>query len=140
MKIINECSFLTDDNIKKIEEHYNTKYICETSIKGKNGNWVNMPVALFYSEVAHPQGSNYSALYFNHNKELFITDGISALEPFTGLLVGENVIYSAFRHDYRTFNESFIDGGRDYVRYNGGKLVTLQVVKDHLEVKEQNDN
>ena len=134
MNIITDCSFLTKEQIKNIEELYKAKYICETSIRGKHGGWANLPVALFYSEEIHPQGSNYFAMYFNHNNRLCIANGISALEPFNGLQVDDNVIFSAFRHDYRTFNEAFIDGGREYTRYNGGKLVTIRVVKDHLEV------
>ena len=67
---------------------------------------------------------------------IMVCDGISSTEPFNALQLGEDIIYSRYRHDYRELNEGFIDGGRDYVRYNPevGKLVKLQVNKDKLEV------
>ena len=142
MKIHNECTFIKPDGIAKIENMYNAKYVFESCLKTKDGGWSNFPAAIFYTEEKHPQGSNYFALYEDRGTRLtkgprfMITDGISATKEFIGLRIGDDIIYSRYRHDYRELGEAMIDGGRDYVRYNPevGKLVKLQVTKDKLEV------
>lgn len=145
MKIHNECTFINPEGIAKVEEMYNATYVFESCLKTRDGGWSNFPVAIFYTEKAHPQGSNYFGLYrqqvsIDDKPHILIVDAISATEMFVGLQVGEDIIYSRYRHDYRQLDESedgaFIDGGRDYVRTNPeiGKLVHLKVVKDKLEL------
>ena len=142
------CEFLDSDEIARIEKAYNTKYVCETCIRTKSVSWTNFPCAIFYTEEAHPEGSNYMSIFLGSRGTIVIADGISATEPFTGLQVGNDVIYSHYRHDYRVLHGMFIDGGRDYVRYGGHsgntyddpgsyKLVTLAIVKDKLEIVEK---
>ena len=141
MKIHNECTFLKPDGITKMENMYKATFVMESCLKGKNG-WCNFPAAIFYTEEKHPQGSNYFALYEDRGTRLtkgprfMITDGISATKEFIGLQIGDDIIYSRYRHDYRELGEAMIDGGRDYVKYNPkvGKLVKLKVVKDKLEL------
>ena len=138
MKIHNECTFLKPDGIAKMENMYKATFVMESCIKGKHG-WANFPAAIFYTEEAHPQGSNYFALY--HNGEQFmITNGITATEPFEGIRIGDNVYYSRYRHDYRECGPVAIDGGRDYTKLvgdvNAGKIVKLKVNKDKLEVED----
>jgi hypothetical protein len=140
MKILNECSFLKQDDIARIEEKYNAKYVFESCCKDKNGNWGNFPAAIFYTPKAHPEGSNYFAMYFSHG-HLMIADGFSAtekhivgVEAFNG-----DIIYSRYRHDYRTSPDGsvFIDGGRDYLRsgmYEKDRFVNMKVIKDKLEI------
>ena len=128
----------TDDKIKIIENKYNAKYVCDTCLKGSMG-WVNFPVAVFYTEEKHPQGSNWFAMYYDPiNKNNFnITDAISATESFEALQVGQDVIYSAYRHDFYHYGSTFVDGGRDYLRYSPNencKPVKLQIIKDKLQV------
>lgn len=136
MKIDTSSSQFSAEEIKRMEEHFNAKYICETSIKDRNENWINIPVAVFWQDKAHPQGSNYFGIFFGHMNQLMICDAISAtLESFTGAVNGDEVIYSRYRHDYRQGNGFAIDGGRDYVKIVGDvnvKLVQLQIVKDKL--------
>jgi hypothetical protein len=145
MKIHNESTWLKPDGITKVEQMYNAKYVFESCLKTRFGGWSEFPVAIFYTEQPHPEGSNYFGLFKNAFGQLTITNGISALEEFVGLQIGEDIIYSRYRHDYRTLNEDdsagFIDGGRDYVRYNPevGKLVTLKVNKDKLELSKNED-
>ena len=134
MNIHNECTWLKPDGIAKVENMYNAKYVFESCLKTKNG-WCNMPVAIFYTEVAHPEGSNYFGLYRTDFGDIMITNGISATEPFNALQVGDDIIYSRYRHDYREFNGAIVDGGRDYFKHNGvGQTVMLRVNKDKLEV------
>jgi hypothetical protein len=143
MKIHNESSWLKPDGIAKVEQMYNAKYVFESCLKTRFGGWSEFPVAIFYTEQAHPEGSNYFGLFKSEFGQLTICNGISALEEFIGLQIGEDIIYSRYRHDYCTLNENedggFIDGGRDYVRTNPeiGKLVKLKVVKDKLEVVDE---
>ena len=135
MNIRNECTFLKPEGIAKIEEAYNAKYVFESCLKTKNGGWCNMPVAIFYTETPHPQGSNYFGLYCNDFGDFMITDGISATEPFDALQAGDDVIYSRYRHDFREHNGYMVDGGRDYFRRSAdGIPVKLCVNKDKLEI------
>ena len=135
MKIHNECTFLKPEGIKIIEEKYNAKYVFESCIKNKD-SWCNFPVAIFYTEEAHPQGSNYFGIYVDERRINFlITNGISATEPFDGLQIDDDVIYSRYRHDYRTLGEGMVDGGRDYFKRSlHGTPVKLGVNKDKLEI------
>jgi hypothetical protein len=140
MNILNECTFLTQEQIRDIEDKYNAKYVFESCCKDRDGNWGNFPAAIFYTEKAHPEGSNYFAMFFSH-RHLMIADGISAtekhivgVEAFNG-----DVIYSRYRHDYRTSPDKtvFIDGGRDYLRsgmYETDRFVNMKVIKDRLEI------
>jgi hypothetical protein len=138
MIIRNECSFLKPESISKIEEHYKATYVFESCLKGRDGNWLNFPAAIFYTETPHPEGSNYFAFY-DFGDGARIANGISATEvEYTGIVVGEEVAYSRYRHDYRTLDECFVDGGRDYLRTGGNpdSLVKFKVVKDKLEIVE----
>lgn len=135
MHVDTRSSFLKEEGIKKLEETRNAKYVFEATVKTKDGGWVNKPMAIFYSEKAHPAGSNYFAVYMEHGVP-YITDGITATEPvYTGIVDGERVVYSRYRHDFRQTNSGAIDGGRDYCRLVGDKpkTVKFRVVKDHLE-------
>ncbi len=139
MKIHNECTFLKPDGIAKVENMYKATFVMESFLKGKN-DWCNFPAAIFYTEEKHPQGSNYFALYIDEDRRFVITNGLTAIEPFEGIQIGENVYYSRYRHDYRECGPVAIDGGRDYTKLvgdiNAGKIVKLMVNKDKLEVSD----
>ena len=141
MNIHNESSFLPEAVITNIENKYNAKYVFESCLKNRFGAWTEFPVAIFYTEEAHPEGSNYFGFYRNDFGDYMITNGISATEDFKGIRVGEDIYYSRYRHDYREFGPFFVDGGRDYIRYGGEPhedmiQVKLRVNKDKLEVVE----
>ena len=148
MKINTESSFLKEDNIKTIEREYNAKYVLETDLLGKDQYsgatfWGNKPAAIFYTEKAHPKGSNYFALYFRGDT-LMITDGLPSIKDvvFNGLEAEGEVVYSRYRHDFREGkNGAYVDGGRDYFKYGGDRfsdynVVKFKVVGDHLEFLE----
>ena len=130
---------LKQESIENIEKSHNAKYVCDSTIKRADGGWLNWPVAIFYQAEAHPRGSNYFGIYFV-NETSFITDAISATEPFSGLMLEDgSVIYSRYRHDFFEHKGMFVDGGREYFRCGGAdlsktKTVTLQIVKDRLEI------
>ena len=142
--ILNDCSFLNESQIKTIEEKYNAKYVFETCLKDTNGNWVNQSAAVFYSEEPHPMGSNYFAFYqAGPNLGFMICDAKKHIDGlFTGVRADNgDVIYSRYRHDYRTSPDGsvWVDGGRDYFRWGGNevslsRVVSFKVVKDHLEL------
>ena len=126
----------------KVEKKYNVKFVCETPIRYKN-SWRDYSSLIFYGEK-HPEGSNYMALSVTFDidgnfDDIVITDGISATEgEFTGLIDGDEVYYSRFRHDYRmTPSGEFIDGGRDYTRtsvINPDRFVTMKIIDGKLEI------
>lgn len=140
MNILNECTFLTQEQITDIEDKYAGTYVFESCLKDKDGKWLNFPAAIFYTEKAHPEGSNYFAMFMLHGHPM-IADGISATE---GHIVGikafnGDVIYSRYRHDYRVSSDKtvFIDGGRDYLRsgmYETDRFVNMKVNKERLEI------
>lgn len=136
MTILTKSSMFNDKQIEHIEKTYNATYVCETCVKSGN-EWVNIPCAIFYTEKAHPEGSHYFAMYHDMDGSLMITNGISATEPFFGIQVGEDVVYSRYRHDFRTHGDVSVDGGRDYLKVVGNidrPQVKLQIIKDKLEV------
>lgn len=134
--------FFEEYIIPVIEEKYNAKYVCETCIKNQYG-WRNEPSLIFYSVKKHPDGSHYFAISIDDHGNLVISDGISATEPFVGV-IAENgdIIYSRFRHDYRTSEDKSvsIDGGREYTRVVHDKLqptVQLQIEGSELLITDE---
>lgn len=140
MKIHNEPTLFKPEQIKIFEDKYNGKYVFESALKAKGGGWTDRAFAIFYTEEAHPQGSNYFAIGRDHTGSVIIANGIDATEEFQGVAYKDEVYYSRYCHDFRQFtNGLFVDGGRDYTRYGGSKLsncklVKIRVNKDHLEV------
>lgn len=139
MKVNTECTIFGHASIKLIEDKYNAKYVFESCLKDKEGNFINSPVAVFYTEEPHPEGSNYFGIYTDYMGTVYITNAITATEgEYVGMIVGEEVHYSHYRHDYRQVNGKAIDGGRDYTRLVGEdiKTVRFKVDKDQLVILE----
>jgi hypothetical protein len=142
MQVLAECSFIPSSGIAIIEKKMSAKYVCETCLTLRDGSWSNHPVAVFWTEQAHPQGSNWFGIYKDINGHTMIANAIDATIPFLGVAIDGQVIYSRYRHDYREHNGVFVDGGRDYLRWGGcritdGKVVKLSVVQDHIEIIDQ---
>ena len=141
MKIKNNYHF-NEDMIFHLEKSYDAKFICETSIKDASKGWYNTPVALFYANVKHPQGSNWFAIFQHSDGGFSITNGISAVEPdnkLVGITDGKDVVYSSHRHHFSKLGNGYIDGGRDYAKLNlssGITTVTLLITPDGLVVDE----
>ena len=139
MKILKESSWIKPDGIRKIEELRNAKYVFESCVKTTDGRWSDLTVAVFYQETAHPNGSNYVGIYQSMDGRIMITDAISATEPFTGVMIDDEIVYSRHRHDFREHNGIFVDGGRDYLRWGGDRFpeateVNLVVIEDRVEI------
>ncbi len=136
MRILTDCSFLSQRQIEKVEQKYNAKYVFESQLKMKDNSWSEFPSAVFYAEVTHPEGSNWFGVW-RYQHTFMISNAISAVEePFIGI-VAENgdVIYSRHRNDFRVSPDKtvFIDGGRARPRHDfEHKLVKLCVSKDKV--------
>jgi len=137
---VNRPKVFIPEVIKILEERYSAVYVADSAIKDKKGNFTNLPWAIFYTPKAHPDGSNYIAVRPTGPKTVLVTDGITATEPFQGILVGNDIMYSTYTHDFWKHNGIFVDGGRDYVRYGGSidlskvRPINLQIVKNKIEV------
>ena len=134
-------------DIARIEEKMKAKYVGEFSLPNKEDDWLNQPVSVFYAKKKHPEGSNYFGLLrtitsINPNgtpqQTTMICNAIGVTrKPWTGVLdpVKNIVIYSAFRHDYQTYENLMADGGQEYVRCSSSPLVKLLVTKGTIEVE-----
>jgi hypothetical protein len=77
--------------------------------------------------------------------DMVVSDGISATGcDIIGIIDGDEVIYSRYRHDYRVGKTGvFIDGGRDYVRSgtpDPDQYVTMKIIEGKLEVIENEES
>jgi len=124
-----------------LKRHPEASFVCETCVASRNG-WENRPALIFYTPVAHPQGSNWFAIQ-QIQGNTYISNGISAVEtPITGVIAKNgDVIYSRYRHDYRVSDDGsvFIDGGRDYTKLGSNDdspihTVTLKIEKNKLVI------
>jgi hypothetical protein len=127
----------------KIEEHYSkkdgveVKYVCTTDL-----NASDVPVDVFYRETPHPEfGNRYFGLYHDHVRgHLMITnaDIVESLE-FGMIEQDGKYYYSQSHHDYKVLdNGKMIDGGRAYIRSNGG-AVTMNIKNGKFYIKELED-
>lgn len=131
MNILNESIVFPEDAIKKIEETYRATYVCDSSVKTKDGGWSYSPVAVFYQPHPPPEMSNYFGMY-RRDGAVMICKGDSATKPFDGVVADNgDVIYSRYRHDYRGSPDGsvFVDGGREYTRWGGKVLNVKRLVK-----------
>ena len=139
MKIKNNYHF-KEKLISHLEQSYKARFICETCIKDATNGWYNTPVALFYTKIKHPQGSNWFAVFQQFDDLISITNGISAVEPenkLVGITDGKEVVYSTHRHHLSKLSNSYIDGGRDYSKISiseGLKTVGILITPDGLVV------
>jgi hypothetical protein len=140
-----------------IEEKYGVSYVGEfcLTLKREAGDdpviWANFPAMIFWQEEPHPEGSNYMALYrCPLRDEWMIADGFHAVHDYEGNpikfpavveLIGNEfyAIYSAYRHDYQSSNETMIDGGRDYVKSSGHDITHFIVEKGKIIVDSSTD-
>jgi hypothetical protein len=136
MRILTDCSFLSTKQIDKIQSKYNASYVFESQLKLRSDKWSEFSAAIFYTDIAHPQGSNWFAIWDNSGR-FMISNAISAAEePFFGA-VAENgdIIYSRHPLDYRESDDKtvFIDGGRDHCRHDLiHEIVKLKVLRDKV--------
>ena len=130
---------LEDKTIESVCKDYNAKYVIDTCLRTATGEWANFPAAIFYTEQAHPQGSNYFALFKSMHGEWMISNGYEAVQGvFHGILFEDGeLVHSRFRHDYFVHREAMADGARDYFRTStcpkGAKQIKFEVVNGELK-------
>ena len=135
VNLVNRC--LPEDTIAKIEKSYNAKYVMDSCLQHKDGRYNNARALIFYTEKKHPNGSHYMALFKKHDtiaNTLYwmITNGETGVTgEFSGLLFEDgSLMHSAYRHDYFSYGNAFVDGGRDYMKrpLNGDfKVVSFKI-------------
>ena len=134
MKLLNEPVLFSKENVKKIEDLKNAKYVCDTEQNG-------LHIAIFYGDDPHPDsGSRYFGLYYTGvENQLMITNCAFIEEQNITGVVAENgdVIYSRYRHDYRSSPDGsvFVDGGRAYLRTNSINTVNIAVKEGIIEIE-----
>ena len=138
MRILTDSSFFSDRQIVRVENKYSARYVFESQLKLRNNDWSDFPAAIFFTEVSHPEGSNWFGIWNNAGRYM-ISNAISAVEePFFGALADNgDVIYSRHRNDFRVSEDRtvFIDGGRDHTRYDlSHPLMKLKVSRDKVVV------
>ena len=142
MNIITDPVQYTKEFVKYIEEKYNGKYICETSVRGVTGIWTYDPAILFYSEIPHPEGSNYFGIIEGFKREYKIFNALPVMPETIDAVVANNgdIIYSHYRHHYNisTDGSVWIDGGRSYTRHGNHIMKILKIVEDRLEIVSNN--
>jgi len=143
-------SIFSPENIAKIEEMKNAKYVCDTCLFGKDG-WINIPVAVFWNKDPAnipTGGSPWFGLFRRYDvfapdapPALMITNAISVHNNRMDAVVADDgeVVWSRYRHDCRFSQDktAWIDGGRDYTRWSGkGEMVKLKIVNGDLTIFE----
>ncbi len=137
------------EGITHIEENYKARYVLESCIgtpAEEQGmwNWLNWPCAIFFQPDmgrVPKGGSQYFGIYHQMSKLTgerggHICNAITCIEPFQGVVADNgDIIYSRYRHDHRwSPDESvWVDGGRDYLRYDGkSEVIGLKIVQGFL--------
>ncbi|CAJ0882427.1 hypothetical protein AMST5_03336 [freshwater sediment metagenome] len=138
MRILTDCTSLSNKQIQKIEARYAAKYVFESQLKLRSEKWSSFSSAVFYTAEPHPEGSNWFGIWDNDGR-LMISNAISAVEePFFGALAENgDVIYSRHPSDYRESEDGtvFVDGGRARTRHDLiHDIVVLKVLKDRVVV------
>jgi hypothetical protein len=135
-RITTDCSFLSNNQIRRIEERYEAKYVFESQLKLRSDAWSDFSAAVFYCDEPHPKGSNWFGIWDNLGR-FMISNAISAVEaPFFGM-VAENgeIIYSRHSRDFRESDDKsvFVDGGRGHFRHDlEHEVVKLKVDRDRV--------
>lgn len=142
IKPINRESIQPID-IDSIEKKYSGRYIGDFCIKKNSDTWTETPLAIFYNPTPlKPEHSNYFGIMVVSKTSYIITNGASAFcEPIVGVVADDGeVVYSRYRHDYvvSSDNSVFIDGGRDYCRSSGSKMVHLNMIDGEFKITEIN--
>ena len=111
---------ITKEGVEKIEQSRNCRYVCEWNVK-QDGKIHHEPMLIFWNDTAHPQGSNWMALFYYN--DWFVRDGITASQLPINCVVSNDkqVLFSKSRHDFRSSYDGSVsvDGGRDYTRVLG---------------------
>lgn len=124
MNINSYSTFLSDNQIKIIEEKYNAKYIYETQLMGTKG-WTDDIGGIFYQTEPPIGYSNWFAIIQRWGGKYMIASAEETVKyPITAVKLTEDTYsYSHHRHHYVCNGEGIdIDGGREYTRLVGDNI------------------
>jgi hypothetical protein len=102
------------------------RHVVDCAFFAKDGGWTYDPVSIYYAPV-RPKDCKFENRYFGFqfnkkalNLTIFDADRVEEIR-FTGLVVGEEFVFSRWRHDFRpsTHGSVCVDGGLDYFRAVG---------------------
>ena len=125
-----------------ITEHYSKKdgvpvtYVCTTDL-----NASDVPVDVYYRPTPHPEfGNHYFGLYHDHVRGHLMITNADIVESFEfGMIeVDGKYYYSQSHHDYKVVGDKMIDGGRQYIKSNGG-AVAMRIIKGKFIAKDLED-
>lgn len=129
-------------NIKKAEKELKAKYLNDVCLKDADGNWINVPVALFYSKNPDvSKGHKHFPFIIYRDSDSVVIGAFDELLDEIRYVNAihcpecDEVIYSSYRHDFVECKckQCFIDGGRDYFRRGDkGKHVILDLFKNKI--------
>ncbi len=148
-RVLRESETFTPEGIAITEKKHKARYILESCIGVSQDTpgmwkWLNWPVAVFFQpDMARvPEGgSRYFGIYhrtmdIDLPATSYICNAISCIEPFTGVVADNgDIIYSHYRHDFRRSPDKsvWVDGGRDYLRYDGkSEVIGLKIVQGFI--------
>ncbi len=119
-------------DIEKAEKAFNGTYIGDFAIKDKNGNWTEIPVAVFFNPKPDlDKGHKHLFGLFMRGHSLIICDAsiVGEVEWSGALAQNGEILISTYRHDYKKSSDgtAIIDGGQDYIRSNGCELVKIKL-------------
>ena len=121
-------------------------YVGDFAVRSSKGLWSSIPVAVFYTPKPREGYTNHYFGVYKSQARLdmptwMICDATSvATHLWHGLEMKGEVIFSRWRHDFRTFSFSgpCVDGGPDYTRVVGltnlAKNVSLRLVDGIFKV------
>ena len=114
-------------------EHYKSevaKYVCTTELKP-----YGVPADVFYRPTPHPvYGNRYFGLYRDTITNYVYICNADAVENLNFCVIDNGKgewTYSQDTHDFLSWGENYIDGGRAYTRVGGNplpKVISLRVV------------
>jgi len=112
------------EKIYSEKDGVDVKYVCTTDLRASD-----VPVDVFYRATPHPEfGNRYFGLYYDRVRDHLMITNADIVESFDfGMIeVDGKYYYSQSHHDYKVVGDKMIDGGRVYIRSNGG-AVTMHI-------------
>ena len=126
MRILTDCSFLSEKQIAKIGERYGARYVFETQLRLRSEKWSDFSSAVFYTEAPHPEGSNWFGIW-NNGGRFMISNAISAVEePFFGALAENGDVIYLSLSEIRS--ENICDAVRRELAWNGWLQPAVRLV------------
>lgn len=126
-------SLIPIDKVKFVEDFYSkkdevdVKYVMTSALPNSINSLRRYDI--YFRETPHPVFKNrYFGLAWQ-NKQLYIVNADSIDDIVIGMIYDDETDtyhYSSHRHDYKSFKNRVIDGGREYIRGFAYKLFILK--------------